>query len=455
MKMAIKRGIINRMTKKPFTTRNQPQAGHLLYWLLFFLGSLAVTIASCRGDGAPPVLPPVATATPSATPNQPHLDQSAPAVTNEQNRQLVLWVPEFFQPPDQSPAALLQTVYDQFRHNHPEVHLDIQIKAESGEASLYAYLRNAQSMAPTILPDVVLLDTAQLWQAAELGLIQPIQWDALHNTNDFFQFARTAASYQGQMIGIPYAADLIHLVYHTNQITQLPTTWDTLLTTGGPYWFAAGKYDYPNESLLLQYVGAGGQLFEDGTVSNPEALVALFTFLLEAKSAGVLPEKILEFKNTTDTWSTFAGQSTGFADASAHWVLAQQETVGDLGFAQIPTINGAAVTVARTWAFALVTPAPEQQQLALALIDQLLEPTVHSAWSRATRQLPTQIGVYTTWLDSSPYYEFLQRQLDVAIALPNGPQFADFARRLQQAQEAVLLSQLTVEDAVKFVQTAP
>ena len=169
----------------------------------------------------------------------------------------------------------------------------------------------------------------------------------------------------------------------------------------------------------------------------------------------MLPEKILEFKNITDTWSTFAGQSTGFADASAHWVLAQQETVGDLGFAQSPTINGAAVTIARTWAFALVTPAPEQQQLALELIDQLLEPTVHSAWSRATRQLPTQIGVYTTWLDSSPYYEFLQRQLDVAIALPNGPQFADFARRLQQAQEAVLLSQLTVEDAVKFVQTAP
>ena len=189
--MAIKRGIINSMTKKPFATRNQPQAGHLLYWLLFFLGSLAVTIASCRGDGAPPVLPPVATATPSATPNQPRLDQTVPAVTNEQNRQLVLWVPEFFQPPDQSPATLLQTVYDQFRQNHPEVHLDIQIKAESGEASLYAYLRNAQSMAPTILPDVVLLDTAQLWQAAELGLIQPIQWDALHNTNDFFQFART------------------------------------------------------------------------------------------------------------------------------------------------------------------------------------------------------------------------------------------------------------------------
>lgn len=467
--MAIKRGIINDMTNNTFAT--QAKARYIDYYsdyrgddqrrhypivrLLLLLGIIGISVVGCRPDATPPVLPAALTPIALATPVQSALDQAAPDAPTEQSRQLVLWTPEFFQPPDEPPTVLLQTVYDQFRRNHPEVHLDIQIKAESGESGLYAFLRNAQSMAPTILPDVVLLDTAQLWQAAELGLIQPVQWDALHHTNDFFQFARTAASYRGEMIGIPYAADLIHLVYHTNQIAQLPTTWDTLLTTGGPYWFAAGKHDYPNESLLLQYVGAGGQLFEDGTVSNPEALTALFAFLLQAKTAGVLPEESLALKNTNDTWSTFAGQQTGFADASAHWVLAQQELVTDLGFAQIPTINGAAVTIAHTWAFALVTPAPEQQQLALELIDQLLEPTVHSAWSRATRQLPTQMGVYATWLDSSPYYEFLQRQLDVAIALPNGPQFADFARRLQQAQEAVLLSQLSVEDAVKFVQTAP
>ena len=70
-------------------------------------------------------------------------------------------------------------------------------------------------------------------------------------------------------------------------------------------------------------------------------------------------------------------------------------------------------------------------------------------------QLPTQISAYDSALDASPYHEFLQRQLDVAIAIPSGPHFADFARRLQQAQESVLLNQLTVEDAVKFVQRAP
>ena len=126
-----------------------------------------------------------------------------------------------------------------------------------------------------------------------------------------------------------------------------------------------------------------------------------------------------------------------------------------LGFAPVPTATGATLTIARTWAFAVVTADAQQQQLALDLIAQLLAPAVHSAWSRSTGQLPTQTTAYVAALDASLYYEFLQRQLDVAIPIPNGRPFADFAKRLQQAQESVLLDQLTVEDAVTFVQTTP
>jgi ABC-type glycerol-3-phosphate transport system substrate-binding protein len=169
----------------------------------------------------------------------------------------------------------------------------------------------------------------------------------------------------------------------------------------------------------------------------------------------VLPEGVLELENFNETLSAFVVNQNSFADASARLMLAKRETLNDLGFAQIPTINGASITIAQTWAFALVTPDPEQQKLIIELIELLLEPTVHSTWSRTTKQLPTQITAYAAWLDSSPYYEFLQRQLDVAIAVPNGRPFANFARRLQQAQAAVLLNQLTVEDAVQFVQTAP
>lgn len=441
------------------------------YSLLCVTFALCLGFAGCRSSNTPPLS--VATPTTVAVdsgqlvngqaPSNDQATNSEQAPSNEdvsgvianRDRQLVLWTPEFFQPREITSIPVLENVYEEFRRNHPGVHLDLQTKAETGDSSLFAYLRYAQSIAPTILPDVVLLNTEQLWQAAELGLIQPIAWDQLTRNTDFFQFARASVNYQGQTIGIPYAADLIHLVYHVEQIEQVPTTWQEVMASGSTYVMAAGKREYPNESLLLQYVGAGGQLFEDGTVSNPDALTALFTFMAQAKTAGVLSDRSVELKNLDESWSIFLANEAGFADTSARLVLTQREVLDNLGFAQIPTVNGATVTLARTWAFAILTPDPEQQQLALKLIEQLLEPTVHSAWSKTTLQLPTQITAYAAWLDSSPYAEFLQRQLDVAIAIPNGRPFADFARRLQQAQESVLLNQLTIEDAVKVVQTAP
>jgi len=429
------------------------------YSLLYVTFALCLGFLGCQPSDTP--LPPFATPTTGAgdsgqlVTDQATSNEEESGVIVNDDRQLVLWTPEFFQPREPSSIVVLENVYEEFRRNHPGVHLDLQTKAETGDASLFAYLRYAQSLAPTILPDVVLLNTEQLWQAAELGLIQPIPWDQVTRNTDFFQFARAAVNYQGQTIGIPYAADIIHLVYHAEQIEQAPTTWQEVMASGSTYVMAAGQGDYPNESLLLQYVGAGGQLFEDGTVSNPEALTALFTFMTQAKTAGALSDRILDLKSLDESWSIFLANEAGFADTSARLVLTQREVLDNLGFAQIPTSNGAAVTLAHTWAFAIITPDPEQQQLALELIEQLLEPTVHSTWSKTTLQLPTQITAYAAWLDSSPYAEFLQRQLDVAIAIPTGRPFADFARRLQQAQESVLLNQLTIEDAVRFVQTAP
>ncbi|MBX3014564.1 MAG: extracellular solute-binding protein [Caldilineaceae bacterium] len=440
----------NRLPHRAAPQRHQrPSRGFFLALLLW------ISLGGCQSGGTPAVLPGLETPTPapSAIPSTNGTEEFG--VIAVPDRQLVIWAPEFFQPHDGPPPPILADIYEQFRINHPDVHLDIQTKAESGEASGLNYLRYAQRMAPTLLPDVILMNTEQLWQVAELGLVQPIPWDSLTHTADFFQFARDAVSYQGQLLGIPYAADVVHLVYHVNQLPQAPVTWADVITNGSPYFFAAGRRELPNESLLLQYIGAGGQLLEDGSVSNPDALRAFFAFLVQAKAAGVLSADLLNLKSMDDAWAAFTAAPTSFADTSTRLVLAQAAPVDNLGFAQIPTINGAAVSVAHTWAFALLTTDLEQQQLALDLLDHLLEPAIQSAWSHTTLYLPTQITAYATWLDTSPYYEFLQRQLDVAIAIPTGRPFADFARRLQQAQEAVLLNQLSIDDAVKFVQTAP
>lgn len=410
-------------------------------------------LVACQQGNAAPVL----MATPTAAPaNEDTVDNS-----NEfdelmgQNRQLVIWVPEFFDPTVAEADSAVSKARELFRQAHPDVHIDIQVKAQQGETGLFNYLTHAQRVAPSILPDIILLDTQQLWQAVDLNLVQPIDWESLSHTNDFFQFAREAVSYQNRMIGVPYAGDIIHLIYHSDQVEQAPATWTDLLTTKPPYFFAAGQQEQPNESLLLQYLGAGGQLFEDGVVSNPEALTQLFTFLSEAQSNGIFPSEVLQLTTFEETWATFVAQPNSLADISASLVLLRRNSLNNLGFAQIPTINGAAISIAHTWAFALVTADEEQQQLSLALLEQLLTPAVQSEWCHSAMIPPTQGAAFELWRGTSGYYDFLQRQLDVAVAIPNGVRFAEFSKRLQEAQEAVLQNQLNPENAAEFVQVIP
>jgi arabinogalactan oligomer/maltooligosaccharide transport system substrate-binding protein len=106
------------------------------------------------------------------------------------------------------------------------VSVDVQIKAENGEASLLNYLRVAQRVAPLILPDIIVINTQQLWQIVDLGLIEAIELGEIGQAGDFYQFALDAVTYNGQTYGIPYTADLLHLAYHQNQLTTAPTTWE-------------------------------------------------------------------------------------------------------------------------------------------------------------------------------------------------------------------------------------
>ncbi len=60
-----------------------------------------------------------------------------------------------------------------------------------------------------------------------------------------------------------------------------------------------------------------------------------------------------------------------------------------------------------------------------------------------------------TWSRTDPYYQFLDAQLDLAVALPNGKPFADLAGHMQQAAQDVLSGNLSPQDALLMVQGAP
>ncbi len=326
------------------------------------------------------------------------------------NRQLVVWLPDFSGLAGEDSAGdILAATFHQFEQTHPGIRIDVQVKAASGPADLFSYLRSAQRVAPSILPDVVLINTQALWQLADLGLALPIPAEQAKRAGDFYQFSLDAVAYQGQAYGVPYAADVLHLAAQDNPVEQTPATWSNLFADGQPYWFAAAGGDlYQNGSVLMQYVGAGGQLLEDGSTSSEEALQAVFDFLVEGRMRNVIPTDVAETATLDAVWTRLAGPGPALGNVTAATYLANREVALQMQFGQLPTRNGLPATLASTWAFAVLTQDEELRGLAFGLVDALLEPEVQGAWSQYSHRLPTLPQRHACLDQSHPLYRLLK-----------------------------------------------
>jgi ABC-type glycerol-3-phosphate transport system substrate-binding protein len=235
-----------------------------------------------------------------------------------------------------------------------------------------------------------------------------------------------------------------------------PATWNELLAGNHKFLFPGNGGDgFRNSPLLLQYIGAGGQLLEDGSVSSDEALEAVFEFLVEGRIRGVIPGDVTEIASLGAAWTTFVNRGGGVATSAADTFLENRDSAPQVQYAQMPTRNGLPTTIADTWAFVVLTEEPAQRERVLALLKYLMAPNTQGTWGQYARRLPSNQAALTEWsATDDDYREFLKRQLEVAVALPNGRAFADFSRRLQIAQSGVLRGEITADEAVKQVRSS-
>ncbi len=433
----------------PFLTRAKRPLPRLLraarrLWPVFVFALLV----ACRA--APP--PAAATPTPDAAP--PPDSSAAPPLPAPAGveRQLLLWAPEFFALQEQGEAAaVLEAAYTQFEQRNPGVRVEVATKAEHGDGRMLSFLLSARTMAPTVLPDLVLIDTDSLWQLAEAGLVAPLEEALLAAGGDFFPFTRQAVRYQGQVYGLPLAVDFVHTAYLPWEIDPPPATWEALLAADAAYAFPTMGIDgLASESLLLQFLAAGGALTDEGALANMDALLALFQVLEEGRDAGVIYAGPAEMGGYAATGAALVNGHVALADTTATVYLPLSAGANPPRFTQPPTISGGGATLGRTWAFAVTALDDDQRDLALALAQLLLQPATLGPWAQLSDRLPADRQVFAGWRNGQPYHDFAARQLEDARALPNSRIFVESSRRLQAAHTALLAGDVTAQEAVEM-----
>jgi ABC-type glycerol-3-phosphate transport system substrate-binding protein len=281
-------------------------------------------------------------------------------------------------------------------------------------------------------------------------MVTALSEDELLPDTEFFPVARAAVLYRTQTVGIPYAVDLVHLVYDGDEVATPPVSWTELLAGNYTLLFPAAENSTIN-ATLLQYVGAGGELLEDGGISDPAVLEQFFAFVAQAYEQNVIPADVLDMSSFSAVWRAYTEDRGNLAAVQVSQFHPNAAGIKPASYGIVPTQNGASITIAETWAFAILTQDPKRRALALALIDELLAPEVQGQWSQFVARLPSQAEALALWTQATDYRDFVQQLLDDAISPPNGPAFADFARRLHSAQAGILREELTVETAVESV----
>ncbi len=425
-----------------------------LAWIVVAASLLLAGCLSAPGGSTP-------AAGPTATRPAPTLDlvststvvatvvETPPGV---QSTTLTVWLPEGFEPGSASLGgqALAEqvTAFDQIR---PDIQVEFYPKRVQGPGGIIGYLRSAPPVAAGVLPDLTLLDRDALVEVTRDKLIVPIA--ALVDpavVQGLYPVAREVGTVDDELAGLPYLLEIDHAVYRETTFRQPPLSFQKVLEARQPLVMAAAATGGVNSVLLLQYLAAGGVLADEQGHPALDApiLAGVLVFYDKAHKLGVFDTGNFQAINPQASWAAYRDQQVNLAAVTSTLVLAEESKARNTGLMPVPTADGKPFTLVRGWSWVIVAHDPQQQAAAMALVNFLMNPVNHGRYSEAAGWLPSQPGALAVWgKDHDAYTAFAGKLLDSGVPMPDASVRSTVGVAIQDAFEAVLLKDVSPEQA--------
>jgi len=359
-------------------------------------------------------------AAPSPTPAREAVPTPAPAGVNR----LILWTSADFAPRSELPGG--QLLGDQlavFGQNNPDLALEVQLKALTGQGGTLSYLRTGRTVAPTILPDLVLLSTDQLPTATNDRLIYPIeQYLSAAMLDDLYPAAESLVQFDNHIMGYPFAmTGLHHLAYSRSVITEtLPVTWTGLVQLEEASFIFPASGLEGAELVLHLYLAAGGSLVNEA--GQPDLQVEPLTIALSqigrGRGSGLISLQSSSVTSLAEAWQLFQNGVSSLVQTRSTIFLAQDGLANNWGYAPLPGIEQAAVPQVKSWVWAVSTPDPARQAKAVELIAWLTAPENLGPWGASSYILPARRSALESWTAPADYLAFVDGELERAQPYP-------------------------------------
>lgn len=362
----------------------------------------------------------------------------------EEDNTLVVWVPEVINPgADTAGSEALTIMLAQFDEAHPEIEVVVEVKRVSGVGGMLSYLRTAPDVAPSVVPDLVLLDRSGLTTAQTDELIVPMG-DLIDPdvTADLYPIAVEMGTVDGISAGLTYLLNTDHLIYRSTFFpSRVPNTYDAVLAGLTPFAFPAGPLSDINRTTLTQYVAAGGRLIDEegNPVIDVEPLTDMLAFYADAKRLDVVDTSLFQIGDTSETLQLYRDRQVTLAEVNARDYLLLRETTPNTSPTWTPTADGEPFTLVTGWSWAVTTQDADRQERATIFINFLMNPVVHGNYTLAAGWIPSQPTALEVWGDDDPYVEFANVIIASSQVLPAQSVRSVAGEAIQQAVEEVLL----------------
>lgn len=384
-----------------------------------------------------PTAPPIP-ATSAGTPT--------PALTRPE---ITLWWPAMLYPAAGSPAEeTLLSQLDEFRTSYNRSLL-LRVKRLEGTGGIMSTLRNASSVAPLALPDLVLLPREEMAAAAQTGLIFPLEGRLPAALVDgLYPAARDLGTVSNTLYGLPFLLEAQHVVYRPAAYPTAPDDLADLVDARRPFALVIGRQTNVSDTLLIQYVAEGGRLADDQgrPVLDEEPLRRLLTRYRAALDDGLLPPDILTTLHASNYWGRFQSGGLALIGIDSTTYLAQRASMPEAVAASLVSAESPAQTTLHGWLWALATPDSDRQTAALEFLTWIMQPNQQGALSQALGRLPSQRAALRLWSDDD-YVDLIDRLLSAPTPILPEEVSSNVASALQGALEAVLRREQTPEAA--------
>jgi len=409
---------------------------------------VVLLLGACEGPTLTPIpiLPTETPTEPAPSPTPTPTPQPTPMIST-----LELWLPEELDPYGGGEGAnVLARQLSAFSDSYPNVQVDVVVKKAHGRGGLIDFMRTARDAAPAVLPDLVVVDAADLATVAGSGLVQPLDdFFPPSAADDRFPFATTMEKVEGQTVGAVLGADMQHAAYRPASFEDPPVTWSQVISAPTSFLFPGGGYDNRvNDATLIQYLGAGGKLTdaEGNPALDEEVMVDVFDFYSRCiTNTVIVPTEVLTTTHVDQAWDAFKEGAGGMTAvrASRYWLEADET----MAAAPLPTKSGQPISIARGWALAIVTEDPERQNLAMQLVDWLTVPDHNAAWTQTAGYLPATRSALRLWQVSEEERTVLRDLLEAAMPPPRPVVMESIGPPMQQALTALMHGNASPQEA--------